>query len=1164
MFKSSRWRSEKNKIKVVFKLQFHATQVPQLAKDSLTVSLIPYEVGKPTVRLEKCAIREGTCRWENPIFETVKLLQEPKTGKINEKMYQFIVSTGSSKAGYLGEVSLNFADYFDAIKPSTVSLPLKASISGTTLHITIQRIDGAVDQIDTEENPIATIESQDRSLRSKFNESETDENKKFNSLEDVSVDKSAAQNSESNGNLLVSKISDGISVSGSESSSERNTPRDVGLRNTISRRGSGSFLSSLGHNSMPHKPATNTIIENYLEHQRSNTEWSVDSAPEGSVDNSTNSSDDNLLKERSPHAFDTSVEKLKSDLVILARQAEVSEVELQTLRKQVVKESRRGQDLSKEVISLREERDFLKQECEHLKASCKHTDDAKVFSKLQFEDNDPRILLQEVRQELNHEKDLNANLRVQLQKTQESNSELLLAVQDLDHMLEQKDREISHLSNKSVTRENGESLQGKREMDEDEEQTALELLVKEHDDAKGTYMLEQRIIDLCSEIEIYRRDKDELEMQMEQLALDYEILKQENHEFLSKLEQNNLQDQLKAQYECSDSLANISELETQVESLESDLMKREEDFSASLVTINELKSQVESLEDELKKQEEDYSTSLVTINDLKSQVESLRYELKKQEDDLSASSVTIHELKTKVDGLENELNRQEEDSSSSMVTINELKSQVESLEQELEKQEQSFEADLDAVMRAKVEQEQRAIRAEEAMRKTRLTNASTAERLQEEFRRLSTQMASTFDANERLARKSVMEANELRLQKSHLEDMLEKANEDLSIVNDHYEEKLKDLSREIYLAKEQAAQALLALEEKSAKLEHQKVQEDQMREDFSKEILMLRDDIEKLTAHINDLSGQEEKENLQVELERLKESLIESEMLIQRGNAERSNLEKKIASLGKVSGSFSEELNTIRSLKDEKEKTIEALQLEVETLKAQYMNLEQSLLEAELEKENLKKQVISLKNDLKKKEDVIASNDKKLKAASNGLKSSPKNNKSVPAHGTKEVATLRERIKLLEGQIRLKETALENSSNSFLEKERDLQCKIEELENRMVELDDNATNCSKEQLQKETETVNESSNDDQSSAKSTNKITLNKLLISTSHDGDYRNTDELLNAMALMKEKNESMEGELKDMQERYSEISLKFAEVEGERQQLVMTVRNLKNVKKP
>ena len=51
--------------------------------------------------------------------------------------------------------------------------------------------------------------------------------------------------------------------------------------------------------------------------------------------------------------------------------------------------------------------------------------------------------------------------------------------------------------------------------------------------------------------------------------------------------------------------------------------------------------------------------------------------------------------------------------------------------------------------------------------------------------------------------------------------------------------------------------------------------------------------------------------------------------------------------------------------------------------------------------------------------------------------------------------------------------------------------------------------------------------------------------------------------MVLLKEKNNAMEIELNEMQERYSEISLKFAEVEGERQQLIMRVRNLKNAKK-
>jgi predicted nucleic acid-binding Zn-ribbon protein len=59
------------------------------------------------------------------------------------------------------------------------------------------------------------------------------------------------------------------------------------------------------------------------------------------------------------------------------------------------------------------------------------------------------------------------------------------------------------------------------------------------------------------------------------------------------------------------------------------------------------------------------------------------------------------------------------------------------------------------------------------------------------------------------------------------------------------------------------------------------------------------------------------------------------------------------------------------------------------------------------------------------------------------------------------------------------------------------------------------------------------------------------------------NLSDVLAELLSLKERNKSMESELKDMQERYSEMSLKFAEVEGERQILVMTVRNLKSFHK-
>lgn len=63
-------------------------------------------------------------------------------------------------------------------------------------------------------------------------------------------------------------------------------------------------------------------------------------------------------------------------------------------------------------------------------------------------------------------------------------------------------------------------------------------------------------------------------------------------------------------------------------------------------------------------------------------------------------------------------------------------------------------------------------------------------------------------------------------------------------------------------------------------------------------------------------------------------------------------------------------------------------------------------------------------------------------------------------------------------------------------------------------------------------------------------------------NGDCK-TNELLSELESLKERNKLMENELKEMQERYSDISLKFAEVEGERQQLMMTLRHLKNSKK-
>ncbi|GMY30278.1 COP1-interactive protein 1 [Fagus crenata] len=1102
MFKSARWRSERSKIKAVFKLQFHATQVSNFGADSLILSLIPADVGKPTAKLERATVRNGTCRWENPVYETVKFSQEPRTGKINERIYQILVSTGSSKAGSIGEVSIDFAEYAEATKASSVSLPLKNananSNSNAVLHVLIQRVQENVNQREVEEFEDAKMKSEDRSLKTFLSNDDADESIANHHTDDGPINKTI-HNVELNANCRASSGSD-ITLSSSESSSGHNTPRELGLRNNIHQDPS-RLLSS--HNSLPHNPAANSSMAVY-------EEWSGSSDHGISTDDSTHSSHDALPRERSLQASDIEIEKLKADLVALARQADISELELQTLRKQIVKESKRGQDLSREIVSLKEERDAFKSDCEKLKSFNKRMDEAKVKNKLQLEGGDLRSLVEEFRQELSYEKDLNANLRLQLQKTQESNNELLLAVRDLDEMVEEKNREISNLTNKKESSKNAEELRGtllKCETDDDEEQKALEELVKGQSNAKETYLLEQKIIDLYGEIEIYRRDKDELEMQMEQLALDYEILKQENHDMSYKLEQSQLQEQLTMHYECSSPSAAINELEAIIESLESELKNQSNEFSDSLATIRELETHIKSLEEEL------------------------------------------------------------------------------------DKQAQGFEADLEAVSRAKVEQEQRAIRAEEALRMTRWRNASTAERLQEEVKRLSMQMASTFDANEKVAAKALMRANELHLQKSQLEEVLQKVTEEIQSVKEDYEAKIRELSNQIDTKTYQMEQMLLEIDNKSKELEYQKQHVEELRRAFSEETEMLKAEIKRLTADNICLSEQtEQQENLQAELEQMKISVNESELLLQGGNTQRIEMVNTIALMKKEAEKSLEDLNGIRHLKDEKEATIGLLQSEMEALKAHCDEMKHSLFEDEAEKERLRKQVFQLKNDLKKKDDAFTSMEKKLRdgngrtALSDGTKTTPKNNRSPPApRGPKEVASLRERIKLLEGQIKLKETALETSTNSFLEKEKDLQNKIEELESKVEELDQS---CGFQKMVEDTNDITSTSDIPEearaaaelmgstacvpkengnalSSIKSNDETSLENEPKASSISNRDGNLDDLIAELTSLKERNKSMESELKEMQERYSEISLKFAEVEGERQQLVMTVRNLKNAKK-
>ncbi|CAN8302192.1 unnamed protein product [Cochlearia groenlandica] len=761
MFKS--WRNDKNKIKAVFKLQFQATQVPKLKKAALMISLVPDDVGKPTFKLEKAEVKEGICSWDNPIYVSVKLFKEPKSGIIREKIYHFVVATGSSKSGFLGEASIDFADFLTEAEPLTVSLPLKFANSGSVLNVTIEKIQGANDLRFIEENKDQTLSKEDSFKSIKSNDD----------LERYSQD---------------------------ERSLDVNTAKNVGLG------GSFDSIGESGPTRLPHRH--NSVPATRNGHRRSNTEWSASSTSDESYIESRTSPENSFQRVFS-NGTDSSdpIEKLKIELEALKRQSELSELEKLSLRKQATKESKRIQELLREVSSLKGERDVALEECGKLKLQ-NSRDEADAESRLRCISEDSSNMIEEIRDELSCEKELTSNLKLQLQRTQDSNSNLILAVRDLNEILEEKKNEISSLNSLLEEEEEAKKL---------EEDSEMDCGHKENEEEVDTLKL--HIEDLECELDSYKKKKEEQEILLDDLTREYESLK----------------------------LQEIS--------------KPRDEFLISKDIVQELESQIEILEDKLKKQSLEYSECLITVN--------------------------------------------------------ELESHVKELKKEIEDQARAFDEDLDTITREKTEVEQRAIKAEENLRKTRWKNAITAERLQEKCKRLSLEMESKLNEHENLTTKTLSEANELRLKNKNLEEMQEKAH---SEVTQH-----KELKKNI--------------EDKN--------------EALSMKVLMLQNEVLKLTK-MRDES---------------KAEATETEKITQEWRKERDEFERKFALAKNDAKTTRKELTLSKTSNDDKETRLRNLKTEVEGLSLQYSELQSSFVQEKMENEELRKQVSNLKVDIRRKEE---------------------------------------------------------------------------------------------------------------------------------------------------------------------------------------------------
>ncbi|XP_057974597.1 uncharacterized protein LOC131162298 isoform X2 [Malania oleifera] len=359
MSRIAKWKLEKTKVKVVFRLQFHATHIPQTGWDKLFISFIPADSGKATAKTTKANVRNGTCKWADPIYETTRLLQDAKTKSYDEKLYKIVVAMGSSRSSLLGEANINLADYADALKPFSVALPLHGTDSGTILHVTVQLL--------TSKTGFREFEQQ-RELRER-GLTNTDQNNHYESAEgkvnarvrfrpgskELPALEEEAGLTESTDSAVgfdgSSNTSESLYAEKHEISSAHNIDS---LQNTVS--------GDLGGHSLNQSPQTEK--GDLSDHQLHG--WGSDY----SMDNDLASAyEENIRLKSSLEVAESSISELKLEVDSLQSHTNEMGIETQKFAEQMAAEVASGEELAKEVSLLKSEYSKFKDDIELLKHS---------------------------------------------------------------------------------------------------------------------------------------------------------------------------------------------------------------------------------------------------------------------------------------------------------------------------------------------------------------------------------------------------------------------------------------------------------------------------------------------------------------------------------------------------------------------------------------------------------------------------------------------------------------------------------------------------------------------------------------------------------------------------------------------------------------------------
>ncbi|XP_068321585.1 uncharacterized protein [Pyrus communis] len=655
MSRVARWKLEKTKVKVVFRLQFHATHVPQTGWDKLFISFIPADSGKATAKTTKANVRNGTCKWGDPIYETTRLLQDTKTKQYDEKLYKLVVTMGSSRSSILGETNINLADYADASKPSSVALPLFGCDSGTVLHVTVQLLTSKTGFREFEQQR----ELRDSGLRttSDQNRNDVSTTRKISSSEDTVNDQMDKMNSKVKFREL-SPLEEGAgpneeyadSTGGFECSSntseslyaEKHDTSSTHEIDSIKSTASGD-LGGLSLSQSPGQEKRHPTDQQFL--AQGTSEWAHSWGSEFSADADLPITyEENSRLRGSLEAAELSILELKQEVSSLQVHADEIGNDAKKISLQLDAEIASGEQLAKEVSVLRSECSKLKEDLEEQKSfnltipfsrrETIETSQVHIFHQLQLRWFKGISSMEDKLKELQRKAILGVNER-DFQSCHLDFEALLSVLQVLKQETGQASSGMNMTSVNqadNMTLHKGEQLVLGTRVDADFYQikgavhciSIPGLVLQDFDTVDAANAMKGKFVELLRELDELRADRESLAKKADQMECYYEAL-------IHELEENQRQMMGELQSlrnEHSTCMYTISSANSEMERIQQDMNNERIIFSKEKCDLDSLNKEFErratTAEAALKRARMNYS---IAVNQLQKDLELLSFQV---------------------------------------------------------------------------------------------------------------------------------------------------------------------------------------------------------------------------------------------------------------------------------------------------------------------------------------------------------------------------------------------------------------------------------------------------------------------------------------------------------------------------------------------------------